>query len=55
MKNGYPSNLIGICVNTFLDGLFIDKKVYELPSKNEVICLLPFTYKKSNQNGMIHT
>lgn len=27
MKNGYPSNFIGICIKTFLDRLFIDKKI----------------------------
>ena len=48
MKNGYPSNFVGICIKTFLNGLFIDKRIYEWPSKNEVICLLPFTDKKSN-------
>ena len=27
MKNGHPSNFIGICIKTFLDRLFIDKKI----------------------------
>lgn len=27
MKNGYPSNFIGICIKTCLDRLFIDKKI----------------------------
>ena len=48
-RSGYPCNFIGICIKSFLNNIFINKKVYALAPKEELVCLLPFTGKKSLQ------
>ena len=48
-RNGYPSNFIDKCVKTFLDKIFIEKKVFLVAQKMELFCVLPFTAKKSLQ------
>ena len=45
-RSGYPCNFIGICIKSFLNNIFINKKVYALAPKEELVCLLPFTGKK---------
>ena len=48
-RNGYPYNFIDICIKRFLSNIFIDKKVYALAPKKELVCVLPFIRKKSLQ------
>ena len=48
-RNGYPSNFIDNCVKTFLDKIFIEKKVFSVAQKKELVCVLPFIGKKSLQ------
>ena len=48
-RNGYPSNFIDNCVKRFLDKIFIEKKVFSVAQKKELICVLPFIGKKSLQ------
>ena len=48
-RNGYPSNFIDKCVKTFLDKIFIEKKVFSIAQKKELVCVLPFIGKKSLQ------
>ena len=48
-RNGYPSNFIDKCVKTFLDKIFIEKKVFSVAQKKELVCVLPFIGKKSLQ------
>ena len=48
-RNGYPSSFIDVCIKKFLDRLFIDKKVFSVAPKKELICVLPFIGKKSLQ------
>ena len=45
-RSGYPCNFIGICIKSFLNNIFINKKLYALAPKEELVCLLPFTGKK---------
>ena len=49
-RNGYPCNFIDICIKRFLNNMFIDKKVYALAPKKELVCVLPFIRKKSLQS-----
>ena len=48
-RNGYPCNFIDVCIKRFLNNIFIDKKVYALAPKKELVCVLPFIGKKSLQ------
>ena len=48
-RNGYPCNFIGACNKRFLNNIFIDKKVYVLAPKKELVCMLPLIGKKSFQ------
>ena len=48
-RNGYPYNFIDVCIKRFLNKIFIDKKVYALAPKKELVCVLPFIGKKSLQ------
>ena len=48
-RNGYPFNFIGVCNKRFLNNIFIDKKVYVLAPKKELVCMLPLIGKKSFQ------
>ena len=48
-RNGYPCNFIGFCNKRFLNNIFIDKKVYVLAPKKELVCMLPLIGKKSFQ------
>ena len=48
-RNGYPYNFIDVCIKRFLNKMFIDKKVYALAPKKELVCVLPFIGKKSLQ------
>ena len=45
-RNGYPCNFIDVCIKRFLNNIFIDKKVYALAPKKELVCVLPFIGKK---------
>ena len=36
-RNGYPSNFIDKCVKTFLDKIFIEKKVFSVAQKKELV------------------
>ena len=47
--NCYPCNFIDFCIKRFLSNIFIDKKVYALATKTELISVLPFIGKKSLQ------
>ena len=38
--NGYSSNFIHKSVKTFLDQIFIEKKVFSVGQKNELVCVL---------------
>ena len=49
-RNGYPSNFIHKCVKTFLDKIFIEKKIFLVAQKKELVCVLPFIGKKSLQS-----
>ena len=46
-RNGYPCNFIDVYIKRFLDNIFIDKKVYALVPKKELVYVLPFIGKKS--------
>ena len=46
-RNGYPCNFIDVCNKRFLNNIFIDKKVYALGPKKELVCVPPLTGKKS--------
>ena len=48
-RNGYPGNFIDACIKRYLNQVFIDKKIYALAPKKELICVLPFIGKKSLQ------
>ena len=48
-RNGYPCNFIDVCIKRFLNYVFIDKKIYALAPKKELVCVLPFIGKKSLQ------
>ena len=37
-RNGYPCNFIDVCIKRFLNNIFIDKKVYALAPKKELLC-----------------
>ena len=43
--HGYPCNFIDVCIKRFLNNVFIDKKVYDLAPKKELVCVLPFIGK----------
>ena len=45
-RNGYPCNFFDVCIKRFLNNTFIDKKVYALAPKKELVCVLPFIWKK---------
>ena len=46
-RNGSPCNFIDVCLKRCLSHDFIDKKIYALAPKKELICVLPFIGKKS--------
>ena len=46
-RNGYPCNFFDVCNKRFLNDIFIDKKVYALAPKKELVCVLPLIGKKS--------
>ena len=46
-RNGYPRNFIDVCIKIYLNHVFIDKKIYAVAPKKELVCLLPFIGKKS--------
>ena len=48
-RNDYPGNFIDACINRYLNQVFIDKKIYALAPKKELVCVLPFIGKKSLQ------
>ena len=48
-RNGYPGNFIDVCIKRYLNQVFIDKKIYALAPKKELVCVLPFIGKKSLQ------
>ena len=48
-RNRYPPNFIDKCVQIFLDKTFIEKKVFSVAQKKELVCVLPFIGKKSLQ------
>ena len=48
-RNGYPFNFTGVCNKRFLNNIFIDKKVYVLAPKKELVCMLPLIGKISFQ------
>ena len=48
-RNGYPSNFIDKCVKMFLDKIFIEKRVFLVAQKKELVCVLPSIGKKSLQ------
>ena len=48
-RNGYPANFIDVCIKRYLNQVFIDKKIYALAPKKELVCVLPFIGKKSLQ------
>ena len=48
-RNGYPGNFIDACIKRYLNQVFIDKKIYALAPKKELVCVLPFIGKKSLQ------
>ena len=49
-RNGYPGNFIDACIKRYLNQVFIDKKIYALAPKKELVCMLPFIGKKSLQS-----
>ena len=46
-RNGYPGNFIDMCIKRYLNHVLIDKKIYVLAPKKELVCLLTFIRKKS--------
>ena len=48
-RNGYPISFIDKCVKRFLDKVFVEKKTFLTASKKQLVCVLPFTGKKSLQ------
>ena len=40
-RNGYSSNFMDICDKKFLARLFMEKGIFALASKKELICVLP--------------
>ena len=48
-RNGYPGEFIHVCIKIYLNKVFIDKKIYALAPKKELVCVLPFIRKKSLQ------
>ena len=44
-RNGYPGNFIDVCIKRYLNQVFIDKKIYALAPKKELVCVLPFIGK----------
>ena len=44
-RNGYPCNFIDVCIKRFLNNIFIDKKLYTLAPKKDLVCVLPFIGK----------
>ena len=48
-RNGYLGNFIDACIKRSLNQVFIDKKIYALAPKKELVCVLPFIGKKSLQ------
>ena len=48
-RNGYPGNFIDVCIKRYLNQVFIEKKIYALAPKKELVCVLPFIGKKSLQ------
>ena len=48
-RNDYPCDFIDVCIKRFLNNIFIDKKVYALAPKKELVCVLPLIGKKSLQ------
>ena len=47
--SGCTSNFIDKCAKTFLDKIFIEKKVFSVAQKMELVCVLSFIGKKSLQ------
>ena len=50
-RNSYPCNFIDVCIKRFLNYVFIDKMIYALAPKKELVCMLSFIAKKSLQLG----
>ena len=46
-RNGYPGNFIDVCIKRYLNQVFIEKKIYAIAPKKELVCVLPFIGKKS--------
>ena len=44
-RNGYPGEFIHVCIKIYLNKVFIDKKIYALAPKKELVCVLPFIRK----------
>ena len=49
-RNGHPGNIIDVCTKICFNQVFIDKKIYALAPKKELVCVLPFIGKKSLQS-----
>ena len=50
-RNGHPGNFIDNCIKRYLNHVFIDKMIYALAPKKELVCVLPFIGKKSLHLG----
>ena len=48
-RNDFPCNFIDVYIKRFDSYVFIDKKIYALAPKKELVCVLPFIGKKSLQ------
>ena len=46
-RNGYVCNFIDVCIKSFLNNIFICKKIHALAPKKELVCVLPFIGKNS--------
>ena len=44
-RNGYPCNFIDVCIKRFLNNVLINKTVYALALKKELVLVLPFIGK----------
>ena len=51
-KYCYPSNFIHIFIKKFFDRLFIEKKIFALASKKELICVISFISTKFVHNTL---
>ena len=48
-RNGYHCNFIDVCNKRVLNNIPIDKQLYALAPRKELVCVLPFIGKKSLQ------